>query len=386
MATPPLDIAEQARFVSGKVISVEFSASSPTPAYDIVIGQSILTEAATLIRQRLGVRRCVIVSDSIVEPLYRARLEAILTAGGHNVLKSFGVPAGEASKNLLQIGALADAMLAVGVDRKTLIVALGGGVVGDISGLVASLVMRGLDLVQIPTTLLAQVDSSVGGKTGVDTLYGKNTIGTFYQPRLVLIDVTLLDSLAEREFRAGYAEVVKYGLIADPSFFRWCVAHGGQLLNGDHETQIHAISYSCAAKAKIVANDERETGSRALLNLGHTFGHALETATGFSSVLVHGEAVSIGTLMAFSLSAKLGLCFRHDYNDVRNHFLAVRLPVAPPPFAYDIDRLIDLMRHDKKSTDGKITLVLPHGIGNAVIHRDVDTQVIRAVWEESLNP
>ena len=386
MATPPLDIAEQARFVSGKVLSVEFSASPPTPAYDIVIGQSILADAATLIRQRLGARRCVIISDSVVEPLYRARLEAILTVGGHTVLKSIVIPAGEGSKNLSQIGAVADAMLAAGVDRKTLVVALGGGVVGDISGFAASLVMRGIDFVQVPTTLLAQVDSSVGGKTGVDTAHGKNTIGTFYQPRLVVIDVTLLDSLAERELRAGYAEVVKYGLIADPVFFRWCVAHGGQLLNGDHETQIQAISYSCAAKATIVAGDERETGSRALLNLGHTFAHALETATGFSSLLVHGEAVAIGTLLAFRMAVRMGLCPSQDYKDIRDHFLAVGLPVAPPVFAYDIDRLIELMKHDKKSTEGKITLILPHGIGHATIHRDADQDEIRAVWEEALSP
>jgi 3-dehydroquinate synthase len=377
-------VAEQARFISGKIVSVDFSDADPIPSYDIVIGQSILTEAATLIRLRLGLRRCVIISDSSVEPLYRARLEAVLAVGGHDVLKTVVVPAGESSKNFSQLGALLNDVLAAGADRKTLIIALGGGVVGDIAGLTASMALRGLDLVQIPTTLLAQVDSAVGGKTGVDTSYGKNTIGTFHQPRLVLTDVTLLDSLPLREMRAGYAEIVKYGLIADQAFFRWCVAHGGQLLSGDHEAQIHAIGYSCTAKAKLVAADERDEGVRALLNLGHTFGHALEAATGFGSTLLHGEGVAIGTVMAYRSSVRLGLCSSHDYEEVRAHFSALGLPTTPPPHSYSIDRLIELMTQDKKASAGKLALILPHGIGHAAVHTDVSPRDIRAVWEEFL--
>lgn len=370
------------RFVPGKIVTVDFADAKPTPAYDIVIGQSILTEAGTLIRVRLGVRRCVIITDSVVEPLYRARLEAMLVAGGHEVLATLVIPAGEANKNFAQLQPLLDKMLSAGVDRKTLVVALGGGVVGDMAGLAASLVMRGLDFVQIPTTLLAQVDSSVGGKTGIDTPYGKNTIGAFYQPRLVLADVSLLDSLTAREMRAGYAEIVKYGLIADEAFFRWCVAHGGKLLSGSPEAQIQAIGVSCATKARIVAEDEREAGKRALLNLGHTFGHALEAALGFGNLLVHGEAVAIGTLMAFRLSVRLGLCPAMDYDEVRAHFADIGLPLAPPAFAYDIDRLIGLMAQDKKAESGKITLILARGIGQAFVSNDVDKNEIRAVWEE----
>ena len=246
--------------------------------------------------------------------------------------------------------------------------------------------MRGLDLVQIPTTLLAQVDSSVGGKTGIDTDYGKNTIGTFYQPRLVLADVTCLDSLPERELRAGYAEVVKYGLINDAAFFRWCLAHGKNLLSGNHDAQIHAVSVSCSAKAKIVADDEREAGSRALLNLGHTFGHALETTLGYGHMLVHGEAVAIGTLMAFRLSVRLGLCPQQDYDELRAHFVSVGLPVSLPSFVYDIDHLIKLMAQDKKAEAGKLTLVLARGIGQAFVCRDVSAREVYTVWAEFLLP
>jgi 3-dehydroquinate synthase len=377
--------AGQDPFIPGKIVTVDFTAAPCTPPYDIVIGQSIISEAGTLIRLRLGTRRCLIVTDTIVEPLYRARLEAVLAAAGHDVLTTFIIPAGEASKDFAHLQMMLGKMLEAGVDRKTLIIALGGGVVGDLAGLTASLVMRGLDLVQIPTTLLAQVDSSVGGKTGIDTPYGKNTVGTFYQPRLVIADVMLLDSLSAREMRAGYAEIFKYGLIADAPFFRWCLAHGAQLLNGDHEAQIQAVGISCVAKAKIVADDEREAGNRALLNFGHTFGHALEAATGYGNLIVHGEAVAIGMAMAFALSVRLGLCTQSDYEEMRAHLIEIGLPVTPPhPFAYNIDRLIELMAQDKKSEGGKITLILTRGIGQAFVSRDVDVRQVRAVWETFL--
>jgi 3-dehydroquinate synthase len=378
-------VAPEAHFVPGKVVTVDFTAAAGTPAYDIVIGQNILSEAGTLLRVRLGACRCVIVTDTVVEPLYRARLEARLIASGHDVLAACVLPAGEGTKDFAHLQMLLGKLLELGVDRKTVIIALGGGVIGDLAGLAASLVMRGLPLVQIPTTLLAQVDSSVGGKTAIDTSFGKNTIGTFYQPRLVLADVTLLDSLSAREMRAGYAEIVKYGLIGDTPFFRWCLTHGGKLLNGDHEAQIQAVAISCASKARIVADDERESGSRALLNFGHTFGHALEVMTGYGNSLVHGEAVSIGMVLAMRLSVRLGLCPQKEYEEVRAHLTASGLPVSPPPaFAYNIDKLISLMTQDKKSENGKITLILCRCIGQAFVSRDADQREVRAVWEEFL--
>jgi 3-dehydroquinate synthase len=372
--------------VSGKIVTVDFTTALPTPKYDVVIGHSILSELGTLIRIRLGTRRCVILTDTKVEPIYRARVEAVLAAGGHDILAAIQMPAGETSKNFSTLQSLLDKILALDVDRATMIIALGGGVVGDMAGLIASLTMRGLDLVHIPTTLLAQVDSAVGGKTGIDTSYGKNTIGTFYQPRLVICDVTMLDSLPARDMRAGYAEIIKYGLIQDAAFFRWCVIHGPKILNGDHGAQVQAVSYSTTAKAKIVGDDEKETGDRALLNFGHTFGHALESALAYSHFLTHGEAVAIGMLMALRLSVRLGFCPQQDYEDVRAHIAATGLPVMPPSFAYHIDELIKLMRRDKKAEGRSINLILLRGIGQAFVCRDVDAREIRSVWEEFICP
>jgi len=379
MTTSPPDIAEKTRSVSNKTVRIDFAESSIPNSYDIVIGHGVIADTAALIHERLGTRRCIIVTDSNVDVLYRARLEAILLAGGQDVLGSIAIPAGEENKSFATLRALLDRMFELGADRKTLIIALGGGVVGDLAGFAASIFMRGIDVVQIPTTLLAQVDSSVGGKTGIDMPYGKNMVGSFYQPKLVLADVSLLDSLPVRELRAGYAEIVKYGLISDPEFFRWCASHGGQLLNGDADAQIQAIGHSCAAKAMIVAKDEKESGARALLNLGHTFGHALETATGFGEALVHGEAVAIGILMAFELSVRMGICPQRDYNEVLSHFVSVGLPTKPPAQKYDIPSLIESMAHDKKSEGGEITLVLAKGIGKAFIHKDADACDIQSV-------
>jgi len=376
---------ESAHFVPGKIVRVDFSSAVSVPhAYDIVIGQNILAEAGTLIRMRLGERRCVIVTDSNIAPLYRSRVEAVLVTAGHEVLTSIIIPAGEANKNSSQLQMVLDRVLEAGIDRKTIIIALGGGVVGDLAGLVASLALRGIDFVQLPTSLLAQVDSSVGGKTGIDTAHGKNTIGAFHQPRLVLADVTTLDSLPAREMRAGYAEVVKYGLISNAAFFQWCCARGAQLLGGNHEAIIYAVNASCTAKAKIVAEDERETGVRALLNFGHTFGHALESVTGFSNLLIHGEAVALGMILATRFSVGLGLCSQNDYEQIYNHFASVGLPIVPPPFSYDVDALMHCMAHDKKAENGKLTLILTRGIGQAFVSRNVDANEVRKVWQEFL--
>ncbi len=350
-------------------------------SYDIVVGDSILAEAGAFIHLRLGCRRCVIVTDQNVAQLYQKRVEAVIAAAGHTLLPTIVVPAGEGSKSFDMLQHLLSQMFDREVDRHTVLIALGGGMVGDLTGFAASLFMRGIDTVQIPTTLLAQVDSSVGGKTGINTAYGKNTVGTFYQPSLVLTDVTTLDSLPEREMKSGYAEVVKYGLTFDAGFFLWCQTHGARLLSGDREAQIYAISKSCEHKARVVVIDERETNERALLNLGHTFGHALETVTGYSSRLLHGEAVAIGTAMAFRMSAALGLCPQSDAAQVQEHFRDVGLPCSPPPYSYDIDKLMQLMGQDKKTKSGKLTLILARGIGQAFISRDVNPSPVRALWQ-----
>jgi 3-dehydroquinate synthase len=370
-------------FTSGKIVPVDLGSSSHS--YDIVIGDSILSEAGALVNVRLGARRCLMITDSNTAPLYQKRCEAVLTAAGHTLLPTIILAAGEGSKDYATLQSLLDRMLKYGIDRQTVIVALGGGVIGDLAGLAASLALRGLEVVQMPTTLVAQVDSAVGGKTGINTEHGKNTVGTFHQPRLVIADVSLLDSLPPREMLAGYAEVVKYGLIRDAEFFRWCQAHSAQLLGGDRAAQIYAVAESCRHKAEIVAADERESGLRALLNFGHTFGHALEAMTGYGAALLHGEAVAIGMIMAFKLSAQLGMCSHAEAYEVRDHFASARLPIAPPAFDYGaIDQLMQFMAQDKKAKAGKLTLVLVHGIGKAFIRHDVDEGAVRDLWREIL--
>ena len=267
-------------------------------------------------------------------------------------------------------------MLALGLERITPLIALGGGVIGDLTGFAAATLLRGIDYVQVPTTLLAQVDSSVGGKTAIDSAHGKNMIGAFHQPVLVLADIDTLATLPRRELLAGYAEVVKYGLIGDRGFFRWLEEAGPALIAGDVDARRRAVLTSCAAKAAVVAVDERETGDRQLLNLGHTFGHALESETGFGDALLHGEAVALGIRLAFDLSAQLGLCPAAAASRVRAHFQAVGLPVALSQVAngkrFDPAALLAHMAHDKKVRDGKITLILARDIGDAFVSRDVE--------------
>lgn len=379
-ATPTGGVALETR-----TVPIAFSESRQTKGYDIIIGAGVLANVGELIRARLGERRCMVMTDSNVGPLYLQRLEALLTAAGHTCLPPVMIPAGEASKNYVQLQKALDHILLNGADRKTLIIALGGGVVGDLAGLAASLALRGLDVVQAPTSLLAQVDSSVGGKTGIDTVAGKNTVGTFYQPRLVVADVTLLDSLPPREMRAGYAEVVKYGVIQDRAFFNWCCAHGAQLLQGDRPAQIHAVEKSCQYKAEIVAKDEREQGVRALLNMGHTFGHALEAVVGYdTNRLIHGEAVAIGMIMALELSAKLGLCPASEAQQLREHLQSIGLPTLPPSGNIPIDQLMEMMSMDKKAQAGKLTLILARGIGESFVQNVVNAGEVRGAWEQTL--
>jgi 3-dehydroquinate synthase len=347
--------------------------------YLIEIGAGLIDRAGLLCAPLAPGGRTIVVTDTAVAPLYLDRVRTSLQAAGLRA-DCVSVPAGEASKAFESFGRLMDDLLDCRPDRGTVLVALGGGVVGDLTGFAASVLLRGVDFIQIPTTLLAQVDSSVGGKTGINTRHGKNLVGSFHQPRLVIADTLVLDTLPRRELLAGYAEVVKYGLIDDAPFFEWLEQGKGRaLLDGDAAARADAVARSCAAKARIVAGDERETGDlRALLNLGHTFAHALEKETGYGPDLLHGEAVGIGMAMAFDMSAALGLCPAEDAARVRCHLESVGLATSPRAIpgdnqrAWDAGRLIDHMRGDKKNRDGRITFILARGIGRAFVARGID--------------
>jgi len=353
-------------------------------SYPIHIAAGVLDSAGETLMPVLRQNRVFVVSDTNVAPLYLERVIASFEAAGVTVT-SHVVPAGEATKNFAELESLVEAMLAAKVERATAAVALGGGVVGDLTGFAAATTLRGMDFIQIPTTLLAQVDSSVGGKTGINTRHGKNLAGSFHQPKAVLIDIETLKTLPQRELGAGYAEVCKYGLINDAAFWSWLEANGQKVLSGDKAALTHAISVSCRAKAKIVAEDEKESSVRALLNLGHTFGHALEAELGYSGELLHGEAVAIGILMAFDLSVRLGRCPKEDADRIRAHFEHIQLPTAPPRAAsLDADVLLAHMSQDKKVKDGALTLILANGIGDAFITRDVETKDVKAVLEAAL--
>lgn len=318
--------------------------------------------------------RAIIVTDEAVAAAQLPRLVAALERAGI-ASDPIVLPAGEATKSWEQLAHLCDSLLERGVERGDHVIALGGGVIGDLVGFAAAILKRGCGFVQIPTTLLAQVDSSVGGKTAINTAAGKNLIGAFHQPGFVLIDPTTLDTLPSRQVAAGYAEVVKYGLIDDPDFFAWCETNGPALLAGDGAARRHAIATSVAAKAAIVADDERETsGRRALLNLGHTFGHALEAEAGFSDRLLHGEAVAAGMALAFRYSVRLGLCPAEDATRVAAHLRAAGLPdgLAAAGIAADGSTLTAHMAHDKKASGGKVPFLLARGIGKAFLEKSVD--------------
>ena len=278
-------------------------------------------------------------------------------------------------------------LIAQRVERSDIVVAFGGGVIGDLAGFAAAVLRRGVDFIQIPTSLLAQVDSSVGGKTGINSVLGKNLIGAFHQPKLVLADTDVLNTLPPREFISGYGEVVKYGLLGDAGFFDWLEANGPDMAAGSEAGRIHAIRRSCEMKADIVARDEKEHGDRALLNLGHTFGHALEAATGYSARLLHGEGVAIGCALAFELSMRLGLCSQEDPSRVREHLakMGMKKDVSDIEGELpDADGLIALMGQDKKVSDGKIAFILARGIGEAFVEKQVDMSVVKAVLEDAL--
>ena len=355
-------------------------------SYDILVGDRLIDDAGRHLAPALGRARSFIVTDETVAGLHLARLRTALDAAGLDHA-AIVLPAGEATKDFSHLQRLIEQILDQRPERGAAVIALGGGVIGDIAGVAASLVLRGIGFVQIPTTLLAQVDSAVGGKTAINTSHGKNLVGAFYQPRLVLADTAALDTLDRRQRLAGYAEIVKYGLIGDADFFDWLEAHGASVIDGDPEARRKAVVTSCAAKASIVALDEREQGARALLNLGHTFGHALEAAAGYGSALLHGEAVAVGMVMAFELSAALGLCGADDPGRVRRHLESVGLPTGPGDIGVALGtagQLLDTMRHDKKVREGKITLILARGIGQAFVTADVEPAEVEALLGRTL--
>ncbi|MCW2366471.1 3-dehydroquinate synthase [Sphingobium sp. B7D2B] len=349
-------------------------------SYDVRIEAGLMERAGEALAPFASSRPFLVVTDTHVATAQWPRLAAALERAGLSA-ELVTLPAGESTKSWQHLEALTDRMIAHGIERRDHVIALGGGVIGDLVGFAASIVKRGCNFVQIPTTLLSQVDSSVGGKTAINSRAGKNLLGAFHQPSLVLIDPDTLDTLGPREVRAGYAEVVKYGLIDDAEFFAWCEANGTALMAGDPEARAHAIARSVAAKATIVAEDERETsGRRALLNLGHTFGHALEAETGFSDRLLHGEGVAAGMALAFGYSVRRGECPPEDAERVVAHLRAVGLPasLADAGVSASGARLVEHMLHDKKMSSGTLPFLLARGIGKTYLAKDVDLADVAA--------
>ncbi len=355
--------------------------------YDVRVAAGLLGDVAAQCGARLRKQRVPIITDSNVHAFWGQAIAASLEAAGHEPRWRILQP-GEASKSWAELAATVDWLLAEGVERGDHILALGGGVIGDLTGFAAAIIKRGCHFIQLPTTLLAQVDSSVGGKTAINTGAGKNLIGAFHQPALVLADPSVLDTLSLREMRAGYAEVVKYGLLGDADFFSWCEANGAALLAGDAAAREYAIAHSVSAKARIVAQDEFETtGARALLNLGHTFGHALEAQAGFSEQLLHGEAVALGMVLAARYSARRGLIGDREADRIAAHIAGSGLPacVAALGLGCDGNMLVRHMLHDKKMEAGTLPFLLMRGIGAAFLAKDVDLGDIAIFLDEQLS-
>jgi 3-dehydroquinate synthase len=358
-------------------------------AYDIVIGRDVLASLGDRVAAlRPGVRTAI-VTDRTVARHWLEQTEASLAAAGVPTARIV-VEEGEGSKSYATLTQVSEALIAAKIERNDLVIALGGGVVCDLAGFAAAILRRGVDFVQVPTSLLAQVDSSVGGKTGINSPQGKNLIGAFHQPVLVIADTSVLDTLSPRQFRAGYAEVAKYGILGDEAFFAWLEKNHADIFAGGAGRE-HAIATSCRAKAGVVSRDERETGERALLNLGHTFGHALEAATGFSDRLFHGEGVSVGMVLAAEFSAQLGMISTDDAARIARHLSAVGLPTRLQDIAgfqqeglADADRLMALMAQDKKVKRGKLTFILLEAVGRAVIANNVEPQPVRDFLQAKL--
>lgn len=357
-------------------------------SYDILIGPDRLASLGAEIHTRFGAVRTAIITDENVAALHLQTIEQALDSADLLHTRIILAP-GEPTKRYDGMMAACDALLDAKLERGDLVIALGGGVIGDLAGFAAGIVRRGMRFVQVPTSLLAQVDSSVGGKTGINTRHGKNLIGLFHQPGLVVADTAILDTLPEREFRAGYAEVAKYGLINDAAFFDWLEDNWQGVFSGGPE-RVHAIATSCRAKAAVVAADERESGQRALLNLGHTFGHALEGMVEYDpDRLVHGEGVAIGMVLAHDFSARLGLCRADDADRVRRHLEAVGLPTrlqAIPGQLPPAETLMDFIAQDKKVSRGALTFILTRGIGQSFVEKDVSPDLVKDFLDDKLNP
>lgn len=369
--------------MSTKIVSIDLGARS----YDIYIGAGLIFRAAELVPFDIRARRFFIVTDENVREIAENVQNMLNTAGAEAVYMKV-LPAGETTKSYEHLISLTDWMLENGVARDSCAVAVGGGVIGDLTGFSASITMRGINFIQIPTTLLAQVDSAVGGKTGINTQQGKNLVGSFYQPRVVIIDTDTLQTLPERQILAGYAEIVKYGLINDAPFFHWLEEHGVAVCALEKNPLIHAIETSCRAKAAIVGVDERESGQRALLNLGHTFAHALESAAQYDGRLLHGEAVAIGMVMAYDLSVRMGKAESDDLNRVEDHLIAMGLPTRvahiTPQLNTTVDALYTAMQRDKKVKSGQLNLILADGIGGAYVSAEAPEGLILQVLQSSI--
>jgi len=354
-------------------------------SYEVRIGAGLIERAGAEIGPLLHRRKAAVITDDSVAALHLMRLARAFEAEGITVT-ALTIPPGEASKGWAQYARVSEWLLEQKIERRDIVVAFGGGVVGDLVGFAAATLRRGVRFVQIPTTLLAQVDSSVGGKTGINTAQGKNLIGAFHQPSLVLADIAVLESLPARDFLAGYGEVVKYGLLGDAAFFDWLEVNG-PVLATDAEKRQYAVRRSVEMKAGIVARDETEEGERALLNLGHTFCHALEKATGYSDRLLHGEGVAIGCALAFELSQRLGLCAQEAPSRVRAHLRAMGMKVDIADIPGDLPdaaALLRLMGQDKKVVDGKLRFILARGIGDAFVADDVSPALVKTLLEEAL--
>lgn len=365
-----------------ETVRVELDARS----YDIVIGGGLTAEVGSLLGRIAPANRIAIVTEDRVAGLHLEALQAGLASAGLSA-EVLILPAGEATKSWAHLGETVEWLLAQRIERGDLVIAFGGGVIGDLVGFAAAILRRGVRFVQMPTSLLAQVDSSVGGKTAINSPQGKNLVGAFHQPALVLADIDLLGTLNERDFLAGYGEVVKYGLLGDAGFFDWLESNAAAMAAGDDALRIEAVRRSCQMKADIVARDETEKGERALLNLGHTFCHALENATGYSDRLLHGEGVAIGCALAFEVSSKLGLCAQEDPSRVRAHFKAMGLKTDLADIDGDLpgsEALIALMGQDKKVVAGQMNFIMARGIGEAFVTSDVDLDVVKAVLDEGL--
>lgn len=358
----------------------------PGREYDVVIGPGLIDRAGAYVAPLLRRPHVAILTDETVAGLHLKRLEAGLSDKDVSSV-SLALPAGEATKSWPYLSQSVEWLLEQKIERADVVLALGGGVIGDLGGFAAAILRRGVRFVQIPTSLLAQVDSSVGGKTGINASHGKNLVGAFHQPSLVLADTGLLGSLAPRDFLAGYGEVVKYGLLGDAEFFEWLENNGAALAGGDITARIEAVRHSVQMKADIVVRDETEQGDRALLNLGHTFCHALEAATGYGDRLLHGEGVAIGCVLAFELSARLGLCSQEDPSRVRAHLRAMGMKTDLADISGDLPDaagLMALMGQDKKVVDGQLTFVLSRGIGQAFVTSDVDRNAVLGVLSDAL--